>query len=108
MEAGLIEEIYPLNEYLDNIIDAVDMGAIRQAGLKIAIDPMYGVSETSLKTILLTARCDVQMIHERHDTLFGGNCPHLPPLPLEGFKPLSSTRNAISGWLRTGMLTASE
>ena len=58
-----------------NIIDAVDMGAIRQAGLKIAIDPMYGVSETSLKTILLTARCDVQMIHERHDTLFGGKLP---------------------------------
>lgn len=75
VEAGLIEEIYPLNEYLDNIIDAVDMGAIRRARLKIAIDPMYGVSETSLKTILLTARCDVQMINERHDTLFGGKLP---------------------------------
>lgn len=74
-EKGLIQEIYPLNEYLDNIIDAVDMGAIRKAGLKIALDPMYGVSETSLKTILLTARCEVQMIHERHDTLFGGKLP---------------------------------
>ena len=71
LEQGLIQEIYPLNEYLDNIIEAVDMGAIRRAGLKIALDPMYGVSETSLKTILLTARCEVQMIHERHDTLFG-------------------------------------
>ena len=75
LEKGLIREIYPLNEYLDNIIDAVDMGAIRKAGLKIALDPMYGVSETSLKTILLTARCEVQMIHERHDTLFGGKLP---------------------------------
>lgn len=75
VKVGLIEEIYPLNEYLDNIIDAVDMGAIRRARLKIAIDPMYGVSETSLKTILLTARCDVQMINERHDTLFGGKLP---------------------------------
>lgn len=75
VKAGLIQEIYPLNEYLDNIIDAVDMGAIRRARLKIAIDPMYGVSETSLKTILLTARCDVQMINERHDTLFGGKLP---------------------------------
>ena len=74
-KAGFIEEIYPLNEYLDNIIDAVDMGAIRRARLKIAIDPMYGVRETSLKTILLTARCDVQMINERHDTLFGGKLP---------------------------------
>lgn len=72
---GLIEEIYPLNEYLDNIIDAVDMQAIRNAGLRIALDPMYGVSETSLKTILMTARCDIYTIHDRHDTLFGGKLP---------------------------------
>ena len=36
---------------------------------------MYGVSETSLKTILLTARCDVAAINGRHDTLFGGKLP---------------------------------
>lgn len=72
---GLIQEIYPLNEYLDNIIAAVDMDKIRSANLKVALDPMYGVSETSLKTILLTARCDVETIHERHDTLFGGKLP---------------------------------
>lgn len=68
---GYIEEIYPLNEYLDNILASVDVEAIRNAGLKVALDPMYGVSETSLKTILLTARCEVATIHERHDTLFG-------------------------------------
>lgn len=73
--AGMIEEIYPLNEYLDNIIAAVNMEKIKEAGLKVALDPMYGVSETSLKTILLTARCDVETIHERHDTLFGGKLP---------------------------------
>lgn len=72
---GLIVEINPLNEYLDNIINSVDMQAIRQTGLRVALDPMYGVSETSLKTILLTARCDVFTIHERHDTLFGGKLP---------------------------------
>lgn len=70
-----IIEINPLNEYLDNIIAAIDMDAIRKCGLKIALDPMYGVSETSLKTILLTARCEVNTIHERHDTLFGGKLP---------------------------------
>lgn len=74
-EAGFIEEIYPLNEYLDSIIEAVDIQRIRERGLKVALDPMYGVSETSLKTILLTARCDVETIHERHDTLFGGKLP---------------------------------
>lgn len=75
IEKGLIEEIYPLNEYLDSIISAVDMEVIKKSGLKIAIDPMYGVSETSLTTIFHTARCDVATIHERHDTLFGGKLP---------------------------------
>lgn len=75
VKAGMIEEIYPLNEYLDNIIASVNMDAIREAGLKIALDPLYGVSETSLKTILLTARCEVETIHDRHDTLFGGKLP---------------------------------
>ena len=51
------------------------MDAIRSRDLKIVLDPMYGVSKTSLQTILLTARCDVDVIHERHDTLFGGRLP---------------------------------
>lgn len=74
-EAGLIEEIYPLNEYIDAILEKIDLKAIRNAGLRVAIDPMYGVSETSLKTILMTSRCEVFTIHDRHDTLFGGKLP---------------------------------
>lgn len=54
LEEGLIEEIYPLNEYLDSIIAAVNMDSIQKAGLRVALDPMYGVSETSIKTILMT------------------------------------------------------
>lgn len=75
LEKRLIFEINPINEYIDNIIEAVNMQAIRNRSLRIALDPMYGVSETSLRTILLTARCDVSIIHDRHDTLFGGKLP---------------------------------
>ena len=74
-ESGLVTEFNPLNEYLDNIIDHVDMKKIRDAHLHVAVDPMYGVSLTSLKTILMTARCDVDLINESHDTLFGGRMP---------------------------------
>ncbi len=75
VKEGYINEIYPLNEYLDNILASVDVDAIRNTGLKVALDPMYGVSETSLKTILMTTRCEVITIHDRHDTLFGGKLP---------------------------------
>ena len=72
---GLIEEIYPLNGYLDNILNTVDVDAIKNAHLRVALDPMYGVSEIPLKTLLLTTRCDVETIHDNHDTLFGGKTP---------------------------------
>ena len=75
IKKGILVEINPFNEYIDNILNGVEVDAIRNKGLRIALDPMYGVSETSLKTILLTTRCDVQTIHERHDTLFGGKLP---------------------------------
>ena len=81
---GLIKEVYPLNEYLDNIIAAVDMKKIKEAGLRVALDPMYGVSEIPLKTLLLTARCDVETIHDRHDTLFGGKLPSPTASTLRG------------------------
>ena len=73
--AGLIEEFYPINEYIDNILERVNVEAIKQASLRVALDPMYGVSETAIKTILLTARCEMETIHGRHDTLFGGKLP---------------------------------
>lgn len=73
--AGLVVEFNPLNEYIDNILSQTNMDAIRERGLRVALDPMYGVSQTSLKTILSIARCEVETIHERHDTLFGGKLP---------------------------------
>ncbi len=72
---GIVTEGYPFNEYIDSVLDMVDVEAIKKARLRIALDPMYGVSHSSLRTILLTCRCDVDVIHEQHDTLFGGRMP---------------------------------
>lgn len=74
-QQGIITEINPFNEYIDSIIAAVDMQAIRDRHLKVVLDPMFGVSQTSLRTILMTARCDLDVINDRHDTLFGGRLP---------------------------------
>ncbi|MGH4124666.1 MAG: phosphoglucomutase/phosphomannomutase family protein [Clostridium sp.] len=72
---GLIEIIDPFNEFIDSIIDMIDMESIKSSKLKVALDPMFGVSKTCLQTILLTARCEVEVINNRHDTLFGGRLP---------------------------------
>ncbi len=75
LRTGQIQIIDPMNQYIDAIIRAVNMDAIRSRGLKVVLDPMYGVSKTALQTILITARCDVDVIHERRDALFGGRLP---------------------------------
>ena len=78
-----------INWYLDAIIDKLDTETIRHAHMHIVLDPMFGVSETSLQTILLTARCQVDVIHDRHDPLFGGRMPS----PTEG--TVTTLRNAV-------------
>ncbi|MBC8060046.1 MAG: phosphoglucomutase/phosphomannomutase family protein [Clostridiaceae bacterium] len=75
IESGIIERIYPFNEYIDAIISMTDMEVIRERSLKILLDPMYGVSKTCLQAILITGRCDLDVINDRHDTLFGGRLP---------------------------------
>lgn len=75
VSAGLVTVQTSINWYLDAIIDKLDMEAIRHRHLSIVLDPMFGVSQTSLQTILMTARCQVEVINDRHDALFGGRMP---------------------------------
>lgn len=72
---GLIVTISPNNSYIDSILREINIDIIRSRSLRVVLDPMYGVSKTALQTILLTTRCDVDVIHERRDALFGGRLP---------------------------------
>ncbi|QIK57840.1 phosphoglucomutase/phosphomannomutase family protein [Erysipelothrix sp. HDW6A] len=90
LDKGIIEYYNPQNDYIDAILDFVDTEAIRKAGLRVLVDTMYGVSKTSLSIILNTTRCDVDIINDRHDTLFGGKLP----------SPASATLHKLSDQVR--------
>lgn len=60
----------------------------RNAGLKVIVDPMYGVGQLTLGIVLTEARCRVTFIHERHNPLFGGRSPAPNP---EALRLLTST-----------------
>lgn len=72
---GKIQLIHPFNDYIDTIISMIDMESIRSKDLRILVDPMYGVSKTALQTLLMTARCEIDTIHDSHDPGFGGRMP---------------------------------
>jgi phosphomannomutase/GTP:adenosylcobinamide-phosphate guanylyltransferase len=75
LDAGIIARRDYTNEYVDAVEAQVDMEAIRDAGLRVAVDPMYGVGEVTLDIVLTEARCRVAIIHGRRDPLFGGRSP---------------------------------
>ena len=106
LQQGLVREDNPANDYIDSILALIDTDAIKRARLKVALDPMYGVSQTSLRTILMTCRCDLEVIHDRHDTLFGGKLPLPTRGPSRHSATMSSTAAAIWALPRTVTRTA--
>ena len=75
LQAGIVCRDDMTNAYVDAVEKLIDLDVIRQAGLKVIVDPMYGVGQLTLGIILTEARCRVTFIHERHDPLFGGHSP---------------------------------
>ncbi|MBM4458662.1 MAG: glucosamine-1-phosphate N-acetyltransferase [Chloroflexi bacterium] len=75
LAAGVVRRRDFTNEYVDAVEKLIDLRAIREAGLRVIVDPMHGVGQLTLGTILTEARCRVTFIHERHDPLFGGRSP---------------------------------
>ncbi len=75
LEAGIVKKQDFTNDYVDAVEKLIDLDAIRKAGLKVIVDPMYGVGQLTLGTVLTEARCRVTFIHERHNPLFGGRSP---------------------------------
>lgn len=75
LAAGILQQKDFTNAYVDRVESFIDINCIRNAGLKVIVDPMYGVGHLTLGIILNDMRCRVSFIHERHNPLFGGRSP---------------------------------
>jgi alpha-D-glucose phosphate-specific phosphoglucomutase len=72
---GFIQRVDYHNEFIDFIEQGLDMEKLRSAHLNVLYDPMFGTGVTSITTLLIDARCKLEVIHERRDPLFGGRSP---------------------------------
>ncbi|MCQ2462323.1 MAG: phosphoglucomutase/phosphomannomutase family protein [Clostridia bacterium] len=87
---GKIEYVKnPFNKFLDDIMQQLDMDALRDRGLRILFDSMHGSGAYPLLVIFYTARCTIDIINNNKDAYFGGQMP----APSE--KGLSHLRNAV-------------
>lgn len=69
----------PFNEYIDDILEQLDVEALRNRGLRVLFDSMHGSGTYPLLTIFYTARCTIDTININKDAYFGG----LMPAPTE-------------------------
>lgn len=76
VEEGKIVYLHsPFNKFLDDIIDLLDMKALRDRGLRVLFDTMHGSGAYPLQVILHTARCTIDTINLNKDAYFGGQMP---------------------------------
>ncbi len=80
---GLIERIDPMDIYLEDLRKKINFEAIKQANLKILVNPLYGTARGYLDRILKEAGCQVQVMNDHLDPYFGNQ----PPEPSEAHIP---------------------
>lgn len=74
-EKGLIDYVDPRPEYIKRINELVNLKVIKRTKLRIAVDLLYGTGRDYLDAILKQAGCEVKVLHNWRDVLFGGSPP---------------------------------
>lgn len=101
LKKGRITYFDPMKAYLEHLSGMVDRRCIKQAGLKVVIDPMYGAGSGYLERFLEKI-CKVITLHSRRDPLFGGGLPdptekHLKDLGSRVVKEKANLGLALDG-----------
>lgn len=72
---GKTEFFNPEKAYFDWVKKLVDLPKIKNAGLKIFYDPLYSTGRRYFDGLLEEAGCEVTVIHNHVDPLYGGGMP---------------------------------
>lgn len=69
-----------VDDYLSALTSSIDAEAIRAAGLRVLVDPMYGAGQSYLAETLRSLGVDVTEVHSERNPGFGGLHPEpIPP-----------------------------
>ena len=63
------------NDFIDDILELLDVKALRERGLRVLFDTMHGSGTFPLQVIFHTARCTIDTINLNKDAYFGGQMP---------------------------------
>lgn len=92
-----IEKIDLRSEYLQFLQSKIDFKAIKESGLRIGVDLLYGTSREYLDEILEENNIPVEEIHGYVDPYFGGITPSCTEENLDGLKKLVKNKKCDLG-----------
>jgi len=70
-----LQSLDPRQMYLARIRELVDLEVIRNSGIRIAFDPMWGSARGYSDVLLREAGILAETVHDTRDVLFGGHAP---------------------------------
>ena len=79
--AGALEEFNPAPPYLENVAKTLDLSAIQEAGLRIAVDSMHGAGAGYLHQLLEGGRTSITELRAERNPLFPGMAQPEPIAP---------------------------
>src|SRR5437764_3583565 len=65
----------PKPAYLARLREAIDLGAIKKAGLRVVFDPLWGAARGYSDSLLRESGVNVTTVHDYRDVLFGNHAP---------------------------------
>jgi alpha-D-glucose phosphate-specific phosphoglucomutase len=69
------QEVEVRGPYFARLREIIDFSVIRQAGLKVVFDPLWGAARGYSDALLLEAGIRCATVHDYRDVLFGGHAP---------------------------------
>jgi len=102
VEQGLVEKSDLDPVYFDQIARLVDLDAIRQAGLKLVVDPMYGAGAGYMERFLGGGTIELIEINAERNPLFPGIRPEPIPPNLDKLSAMVRERGANVGLATDG------
>ena len=103
LKRGVGQSIDPSVAYREHLGRLLDLQTLRDAGLKIVVDAMYGAGASYLPSILGGSKTSVQEIHSEHNPAFPGiRQPEPVPDNLTELSRIVTDTNADAGFALDG------
>jgi phosphomannomutase len=101
-ERGAFEIVDLMGPYLSALTGFVDGDAIRAAGLRVAVDPLYGAGRAHLAGLLRSLGVEVTEIHGTSDPSFGGLHPEPIPPHIDEVRELVRSKGLDAAFITDG------